>query len=253
LSEYDESYYRRARRTGLSAVLGRLAANLDVTLLARKLSSKGAGGRLLEIGFGDGSFLSAMADRGWEARGIDVSRAAADMAGGGAGIKVDQGDILEKPYEEEFFDMVVMRHVLEHMQDPSAVLDEVNRILKPGGLLCVIVPNVESVEANIGGANWFHLDREYHLSHFSPATLAWALQLAGFREIRLDQMLFEFRQTLTYSIMSRVGLEARPGRGETVPLWRKALLYTLLPFGVPLSFAFSLIGRGGTVRATAWK
>lgn len=253
MSEYDEPYYERAQRSGIAGAVAGLVASIDVMLMARNLSSKGRGGRLLEIGLGDGSFLSAMAKRGWDAWGIDISEAAVAMARARVGIKVDLGDILEKPYEDDFFDMVVMRHVLEHLKDPAAALSEVHRILKPDGELCVVVPNIESIEAKIGGESWFHLDPEYHLSHFSSTTLTEALTLAGFRDIRLSQMLLGYRQTLTYAIMSRIGLEARPGECSPLPLWRRILLYVMLPFGVLLSFAFSLVRRGGTMQAIARK
>ena len=253
MNEYDESYYERARRAGVAGVIAGLVGKLDRELLALRLSSKNRTGRLLEIGFGDGSFLETMAKKGWEACGIDISEAAVALASDRPGIKVEWGDILERAYDSETFDLVVLRNVLEHMKDPAAVLDEVRRIMKTGGELCIIVPNIESIEARIGGENWFHRDPEYHLSHFSPATLTEALILAGFRDVRLSQMGIDYRQTLTYGIMSKIGLEVRPGEDLPFSRGQSILLYALLPFGVLLSFFFSLLGRGGTMQALARK
>jgi len=253
LGEYDNSYYERARRPGRSSTLAAIVAKLDIILLSRRLSAGGRRGRLLEIGFGDGSFLQAMAARGWEAQGIDISAAAVSAARARPGVAVEQGDLLKKAYNPESFDLVVMRHVLEHVRDPEATLDEVRRILKPGGAVCVVVPNIESVEAKIGREHWFHLDPDYHLHNFSPETLGAALDLAGFRDIKLNQMLVEYRQTLTYSIMGRAGLDPRLPDGARSRAYEQVLFYALLPVGVLLSFALSLAGRGGTVQATARK
>ncbi len=253
MNEYDKYYFERAQRPGVGGALGAWVARLDVTLLSRRLSSGGRGGKLLEIGFGDGSFLEAMAARGWDAHGIDTAGAAVAAAGERPSIVVERGDILDKAYEGESFDLVVMRHVLEHVRDPQATLEEVWRTLKPGGEVCIIVPNIESIEAKIGKEQWFHLDPGYHLSHFSPGILRGALVQAGFRDVRLGQMHVEYRQTLTYSIMSRIGLEARGPEGGFVSGHRQCLFYAFLPVGIVLSFALSLAGRGGTLRATARK
>jgi hypothetical protein len=72
-----------------------------------------------------------------------------------------------------------MWHVLEHISDPRPTLAEVSRILRPGGIFLVGVPNFGSAEPRLTRAGWFHLDVPRHLSHHTHASLEKSLQNAG--------------------------------------------------------------------------
>ena len=137
-------------------------------------------GRMLEIGCDKGQLLKIARERGFEVEGLEPS-ASARIAREQFGLDVKQGMFDSQPYEDDSFDAVVLLDVLEHISDPLQSLQKVHRILKPGGLVLVKVPNVRreyGLYPRIrGGALGFGAHE--HLSHFSQATLADAYQRAG--------------------------------------------------------------------------
>ena len=78
-------------------------------------------------------------------------------------------------------DLVVLWHVLEHLDVPAATLDRIRGWLKPGGRLVVAVPNISSVQAQIGEDRWFHQDVPRHRVHFSPEGLGALLEAKRIR------------------------------------------------------------------------
>jgi len=90
-----------------------------------------------------------------------------------------------------FFDVAIMWHSLEHMSNPSATLGEVARILTPGGLLVVAVPNFDSSQRRLFGAHWFHLDVARHTHHFGVQPLLNSLRAKGFRILSTTTFCFE--------------------------------------------------------------
>jgi 2-polyprenyl-3-methyl-5-hydroxy-6-metoxy-1,4-benzoquinol methylase len=248
LPEYDYSYFARGRKQG---IIAKCAANITIAFEARRLTSSKCPGKLLEIGFGDGSFLEAMAKRGWTAYGIDISDEAVALASKRPNLCVQKGDLLECGFQDSFFDLVVMRHVLEHLENPSDTLVEVRRIHRPGGVVFIAVPNIDSIESRIARDKWFHLDPRYHLMHYSAKTISKLLTEVGFENVNVSHMTLEYRQTLTYSVLSRVGLDSLINKNGDRSLAQRALLYMMFPFGIILSFACSLIRMGGTIQVTA--
>ncbi|HTU03198.1 MAG TPA: class I SAM-dependent methyltransferase [Candidatus Sulfotelmatobacter sp.] len=178
-AHYDEAYYRpwRDQAPQRAALWTRRAEFL------RQFSPVG---RLLDVGCGDGAFMLAARRQGWQVMGTEVSAWAADTLPGRDGLAVVRGELpgLELP---GLFDAVTMWHVLEHVQEPGEALRAAVRLLRPGGVLTVAVPNAAS--------HLFRLayllvkrrplryyapgERELHLYHFTPATLRTALEGAG--------------------------------------------------------------------------
>lgn len=101
-------------------------------------------GRLLDIGCGRGRLLAISRDDGWEVTGIDISEVFAAFARNEYGVDAVSGDFLMYDFHGRIFDMVVMRHVLEHLDDPVAALKKVSTLLKPGGHALFEFPNIES-------------------------------------------------------------------------------------------------------------
>jgi len=102
------------------------------------------------------------------------------------GIKVKSGDFLSLSFPDQFFDVVRIWSVLEHVFNPLAMLEKIQGILKPGGYLILQVPNIESLALRIFQERWSGLDLPRHLSHFSPTTLKQALHQTGFQILRLQ-------------------------------------------------------------------
>jgi len=137
------------------------------------------GGRVLDVGCGRGLLLGALADRGFEAHGFEVSEAAAQGADPRAKIRV-AARLEEAGYPDAHFDGAILWHVLEHVPDPRATLAAVRRLMRPGGRLVVAVPNFASAQARWAGPAWFHLDLPRHLWHFPLSALLRLLDATGF-------------------------------------------------------------------------
>lgn len=138
-------------------------------------------GRYLDVGCGSGYDMVRLRDRGWQVSGFEVSRQAAE-AGRAAGLDIRHGaDLAQAGFPEASFDLSTMFCVLPHLHDPLTALREVRRLLKPGGILFMTMPNLQSVNFNLFGPRWYHLDPPRHLYFFSRGNLEELALRAGFR------------------------------------------------------------------------
>ena len=120
-----------------------------------------------------------------------------------------RSDLAAAGYPSSYFDQVLIWHVLEHLEQPRETLEEVRRILRPGGRLVVAVPNLASRQAAWSGAAWFHLDLPRHLYHFPLAALRRLLDETGFEPV--SDHHFSLRQNpfgWIQSALNRVALAA---------------------------------------------
>jgi 2-polyprenyl-3-methyl-5-hydroxy-6-metoxy-1,4-benzoquinol methylase len=138
-------------------------------------------GRLLEVGCAAGIYLDGMRQLGWQVEGIEIAEDAAQIAQQELGLDVHVGDanVLLAALPAAHYDVVAMWHVLEHLHDPAGALADVARVLRPGGLLMLELPNLDSPFAALFGESWFPLEIPRHLYHFSAPTLRAMLARAG--------------------------------------------------------------------------
>ena len=137
------------------------------------------GGRLLDVGCGRGDLVQAAQELGWDAEGLDSDPVAVASARH-RGWRISLGSIAGQQYPADHFDVIVMSHVIEHLADPVAVLEQCHRILKPGGRLVLATPNVESQFHRKFGRAWLHLDPPRHLFLFARKSLHALVRRAGF-------------------------------------------------------------------------
>lgn len=138
-------------------------------------------GRVLDIGCSFGGFLDFMRRYGeWDLYGVEINAEAASYAIERLGLNVFIGNLQDACYPSEFFDIITLWNVLEHLHCPQSTLFEINRIIRPGGLLVISLPNLHSIEAKIFGRYWAGLDAPRHLYIYTLDTLNQALSLAGF-------------------------------------------------------------------------
>ena len=147
-----------------------------------------ADGRLLDIGCSWGRYLKIMQSYGWNVYGLEFNKQAVEYAQEKLGLgNVRQGMIEDAGFEDNFFDVVHMSMVLEHLHDPKLALEKIAVMLKPGGELIISVPNFASYEANKYGAKWYALQVPGHLNHFTPTTLRKAVEASG---LEIQQFVF---------------------------------------------------------------
>ena len=136
-------------------------------------------GKLLEIGCGSGELLENVRAAGWEAQGIDVDPRAVEHARmKGLPVTLASGETAQFP--DNYFDAVVMSHVIEHVHDPTGLLRECWRILKPNGRISYITPNGRSLLRNMLGSSWFALEPPRHLHIFTPQAIRHLMVESGF-------------------------------------------------------------------------
>lgn len=141
-------------------------------------------GRLLDIGCASGTFLSVMRSQGkWELYGVEPNARVASVATQNTGAVVFVGTLTDARFSEQYFDVVTMWDVLEHVYNPQTTLDEIFQILKPGGVLIIRVPNGASLQAKIFGKFWAGLDAPRHLYVFSFQSLSTMLSKSGFEVV----------------------------------------------------------------------
>ncbi len=139
--------------------------------------------RLLDVGCHIGVFLEIAQERGWEAWGVEPSRWAAREALS-RGLQVIEGTLDDVHLADEFFDVITMWDVIEHLADPLTELRRSQRLLKKGGAICIHTINIESPLARLMGSRWPWL-MEMHLYYFSPRTLEEMLRKAGFTVLKM--------------------------------------------------------------------
>lgn len=228
-----------------------------------RLAQVAAKGRALDVGCGSGKFLRALKQSGWEVAGLELND---DTATGARNI---QGLLVETSldaFSDASFDLITITHVLEHSRDPQQMLAACLRLLKPGGVIAVAVPNIESWQARVTRAYWFHLDLPRHLWHFSEKWLAKELAGHGFeliavRRLDLAQNIFGWLQSLfnmaglrhnrLYSFLSNADLERDTRSHYGSLLISLALLPLALPFSVALAVLEAVFHAGGTVEVIA--
>lgn len=267
LAYYPSDYYGQLGTKFHSAVevLVRRAAARQLDLLARDLRP---GARVLDVGCGRGVILSPMAERGFEMHGVEIRLEAVEGADLRAEVRI-ASRLVEAEYADEFFDEVVMWHVLEHVADPRETLAETHRILRRGGRLVVAVPNFSSFQARWSGADWFHLDPPRHLHHFPIEALERLLLAVGF-EVE-SRHHFSLRQNpfgWVQSFLNRVRGLPRNGlytllhqrKGDSPPVFDRAtrirlclLGFLAAPFALGASIVAALLRGGATVHVVARK
>jgi SAM-dependent methyltransferase len=136
--------------------------------------------RLLDFGCGTGAYLQRMRLAGWKVTGLDACEEMVQRIRNELGLPALVGSLPHPELGDGSFDVVTMRHSLEHVHRPLDVVRAAHRLLAPGGKLIVSVPNIDSLPFAWFGRHWRGLELPRHLTHFTPDTLQLMLARAGF-------------------------------------------------------------------------
>ncbi|MEK6326325.1 MAG: class I SAM-dependent methyltransferase [Actinomycetota bacterium] len=249
-------------RPGLDRLIEPLRVLVDRDKL-RFVRDLPRGARVLEVGAGDGRFVSRLRAAGFEAAGIEPSEAGV-LRARARGARVERAALEEADLEPASLDAAIAWHVLEHLDDPAEALARIGVWLRPGGRVVVACPNLASLQAGIGGDRWFHQDVPRHRTHFTATGLRLLLERSRFRVERVSHLLVEQNplgmwQTLLNRITGqrdvafralKRDLRREPGTGRDLVL--TAIAGPLLaPVAVALELLAGLTGRGGSVVALA--
>ena len=175
---------------------------VDASAMFQRAPGAAGAARVLDVGCGSGELLARMRDLGWSVEGVDFDPRAVEAARS-RGLTVRRGDLHTHHYPDATFDVVHLRHVIEHVFDPVGVLAECRRILKPGGRLVLITPNSSSWGHAHFDRDWYALDPPRHLHLFHVSNLRTAARRAGFVKVVTRAMCHEARTVLALSAMYR--------------------------------------------------
>ena len=140
--------------------------------------------RLLDIGCGAGNSNACGRKNGWNAHGLDVSANAVNHVRS-LGFEVFQGELQKARLPSQHFDVITAAEILEHLSEPRVLLEEVARLLRPGGLFWTTTPHARGLSARVLGLKWRCIWPPEHLQLFSAGGLKGLLRDVGFREIRV--------------------------------------------------------------------
>jgi SAM-dependent methyltransferase len=152
-----------------------------------------APGRLLDVGCGGGHLLAMARTAGWRPLGTDIAHEACRAAGTTAPVVRAAAEAL--PFRAGSLDAVTLVNVLDHTTRPGAVVREAARVLRPGGLLVVRVPNgafharVTRVLSHLGlWVRWRSWDTYpiLHLFAFGPRALRRLVERSGFEVLSVE-------------------------------------------------------------------
>lgn len=238
----DAAEHIRARRLGYAlpdqsvgvALLGRVGDHVPVVRDSAMLSVAGLppghGRRLLDVGCGSGDFLSRMSARGWRVVGVEPDPKAAETARRN-GLDVRNGMLADAAFDSDMFDAIVLSHVIEHVHDPVALLGECSRVLRPGGQVVILTPNLSSIGHRRFGPDWRGLEPPRHLHVFSARALAACVMRVGLTvtEARTSARLVRGIWWVSRAIQHDAGRRrAKPGIAAYVESWAMSLVEDVL-------------------------
>lgn len=242
-----ENRYVQLRKILQNSQLWNLWLKIDGDISFHAIRGKG---RLLDVGCNEGRGLIRYQSSGYSVEGLELNSKAADVARRKGFIV--HSDLIELFQPVAKYDVVVLSNVLEHSLNPTEMLTNVARILKPGGRVWISCPNSESWLRSFFGKFWINWHVPFHISHFSSKTLRSILSQAGFE-------LKEWRQEtpalwVTHSIIARLFAKPRQPTKQlrSVPLV-VSLILLIRGFFFPLLWLGNLSKRGDCLVVIARK
>jgi 2-polyprenyl-3-methyl-5-hydroxy-6-metoxy-1,4-benzoquinol methylase len=136
--------------------------------------------QIFEVGCGDGNFLAYLRGHGWQVHGSEYDAETVALVRRRHGIGLFVGDVADAVPPGAPFQVVAAYHVLEHVYRPAEWLAAVRRMLGPGGVLHLQVPNQGSLTRRLTGPAWASVMFPQHVYFYTPRTLSTLLRRTGF-------------------------------------------------------------------------
>jgi SAM-dependent methyltransferase len=246
-----EQHYGYPSRNGKTEpnALKQAAAYLLSFVTAKGVIPYRGSGKILDVGCGGGGYLYRLKQWGWNTYGVEPSETGAKQAQS-LGLTVKQGSLTDARFESEFFDVIRLSNVVEHLPNPKTVFREIHRILKPDGIVYITVPNTRSLVFWLFQENWYALDAPRHVISYSPKTLKTLADATGFDVAREDFTAgpFNFVRSMKYLLEEK---------GDEYPAWLRKIRWERSKFIrrslKPFFFIVDSLGYGDFLNATLRK
>lgn len=155
------------------------------------IKSYHSSGKMMDLGCGLGYFLHGVTnDKTFDVMGVDVSEEAIEYVKNKFGYNVQNETQLDS-MPENSFDVITQWHVLEHVHLLNERMQQLKRLLKPGGTMFIAVPNSNSWDAKHYREFWDGYDVPRHLYHFNQQSFNLLMDKHGFKTVATRPMLFD--------------------------------------------------------------
>jgi len=207
---------------------------------------------LLDFGCGKGQFMHRALKYGWRVQGVETGKKRADF-----GKKIYGLNISTSEYETGLvnggpFNVITLFHVLEHLRNPTILLNElVRNNLTPQGYVVIEVPLFESLQSKIAGKWWVHLDPPLHISHFTKGALVKLLDDLGLKPVKFGSFSIRLGVLgMVQALMSVFGYRKMIISELKFSRTRRLIFSILLvlPLAIILEFLAVLFNKGGVIR-----
>ncbi len=231
-----------------SRIRAALIAHYNRNMLKFYDSVIGPEANILDVGCSDGELIGLLSSyrEGWDAMGVELTKEAV-AAGRKLGRNIIHSVLETAELPEDYFDLVIMNHLIEHVPNPRELLEKTYRLLKLGGKIYIETPNSSCLDFRIFGKFWGGLHYPRHTYLFSPQTLEMLLASTHFSVKRVEQTLniFGWALGLQNYIVSRWNIRTSKGRAWFYPF--------LMLFFLPVVMIQKAVGNTAAMGVIAEK
>lgn len=179
---YDEEYFQYEREND-KIFFDLMVKGLEDVGFPESYRFESPQPAFLDIGCATGLLVEFMEKNGWQSKGVELCEPAARFGNEERGVDIFAGTVEQADYPSGSFDVVHCSHLIEHLNDPRSYVEEVYRILKPGGLFLCVTPNSDGLQARLFGSQWRSAIAD-HMVLFSRRTLARLLKDKSFHIVK---------------------------------------------------------------------
>jgi hypothetical protein len=180
---YPDEYEAYVGRKSFVKILQKLKYKGDINFIQKKMKRKGLA--IFEIGAGRAEFLAAAKSEGFIVNGVEPSAAGRKYALDNYNLAIQDG-FAETTVFSKQYDLIIMRHVLEHTSNPYLILKRIYQEgLAQGGGIYLKIPSFDSWEARLFKKFWSGLDLPRHRTHFTNNGIYGLLKQIGFKHIQI--------------------------------------------------------------------
>ena len=246
---YSGQYWTREASLGEKGAIGRAVAlfnHMRLAMLIRPLlKNLPPDASILEVGCGSGHLAAHIKQCGFDIEVTDISMDILQEVQSLLNIPVYCGNLEEITFHRQY-DAVIFNNVLEHLRAPDQAIAKASKLLNPGGLIFVEVPNIDSNQFDLFKAVWYHLAIPQHLYHFSSESLDSVMRAFSLKRIWLSTYSPRISAAGYAASLSPSLQPAQLRRSWSIP---RLFLYLILQLSVlPIVYIESLLGRGAALR-----
>jgi 2-polyprenyl-3-methyl-5-hydroxy-6-metoxy-1,4-benzoquinol methylase len=238
---YNEAYYKRGSGLKGWGIMEWLVSR-NITKLTKKKKPV-----VIDIGCGAGEFVNKAYKLGHNVWGEDISAGAIEAGRQKYPYLTSRLQWInesEKETDKRKYDLATAFHVIEHTDNPAKFVVSIKKRLKKGGRVVLRFPNRDCWEAKLAQKSWFHLDYPYHEYLLSANSVVKMLKESGFKKVRVNYFLLEYKQTLLYAFLGYLGI-------TKLSVGMRIAVLPLQFVFIPMALGLALMRNSGVVEVIA--